>query len=1437
MSWKHTLWVGTAAVCGLCAFAEGTVFRVDASSQVMNATGSNWNGDPDTTPPGDCIARLSDALALAQSGDEIWIAQGIYHPDELSPGDPNQSFMLNPGVKVYGGYKGYAGFDTGDADVRDPMYVTILSGDLDENDDPDPSLPLNDDINRAENSHTVVLIKSGELSVNTKLDGVTVRDGNGGSIGLPDNGGAGVLVEFKAWPTISNCKFTRNGVGDGSYGGAILLLGGHLHKTQVEDCEFDDNEAGTGGAFALLDHSYLDPGRASISRCEFSDNRATYVGGGAMLVGTAASLTVTDTLVQDNEDAATPNNGGGGGGGLLVWKSADATVQRCQFIGNQVDNQSGATLIGGGAILAYEGATLVAVDSLFHQNTILTPNNSYDAGGAAAHISGGSNDCSFTNCVFEGNNAQASSAGGVLVEASASASFVNCLMTGNTGWTGGAIFSRGTANVTNCTIAGNSAESRGGCAWSGQDADGFLTNSILWGNTDSDNNGTDDLEEQVCVDAGSGCLSAPSNVTIAYSDFYDGDPSDNSHPFASSNIDSDPLFVGSGDYPYQLSLDSPCIDAGDNSPPPENEFPSDDYDVDQDTVYGEPTPDLKYDHRIVFGDNGEVGNDECDPIVDMGAFEVTENTGEDCNANGIVDTCDLLDHPEFDCNSNNIIDTCELVNDPELDCNGNNIIDSCEVQTEAGTRVLYVDDDASPSGTGDSWETAGNSLQKALYIAEHADLCNRVGEIRVAQGSYRADYGPEQTPDDRSASFHLLPFVAIRGGYAGVGAPNPNARDVTKYKSALNGDIGVVGDSSDNTEHVVVADSVDETAILDGFVITNGYTDTEGGGVRVVNGSATISNCYIAKSQAYLGGGMYCFQANPVVVNCRFVSNASYLGAGMSNWAASPIVTNCLFDHNTGLEQGDGGGGAMYNTYGSAAVTNCTFSDNSSDFPGVAIWNDFAGGVTVTNCILWGNKEDCGSCSPDEAELYYSGESGTDHVTYSCIHIKDDVDYPGTGNINKDPKFQDQKNFRLSSGSSCIDVGDNTQVPADAADLDRDDDTSEVTPLDFDLNKRFADDAKTPDNGNGTAPIVDMGCYEFEAPGMLMGGSGRSHGAAGEYMVPPDSVECRSINGTLTFQFIYDRPVYSEDGDAFTTADFTAANANVDSVVQSPELDTIEVTCSGVANESCVGLSFVVESGAGDEFSGDYVWQVLEGDVNGDGIVDKYDEEAIRKLDGEVPTKDEYRCDLDGDGVIEGSNASPIGDDYAMAVAADGDAVGSCGAKLTSMVSRKTHKETYYDIDNGQVEPRGGNMNLVFTFDREIQSTDGDAFTASDFTISSGTIVSVKPVKQWDQFIVEVENVADEEVFTVSFDAEDTDGFPLQVEACWPVLLGDVDGNGEVDSADESLVLKDTGAAVNASNFREDLDMDGTIEGASPATDDLDICIPQEGNEVGACGG
>jgi len=283
---------------------------------------------------------------------------------------------------------------------------------------------------------------------------------------------------------------------------------------------------------------------------------------------------------------------------------------------------------------------------------------------------------------------------------------------------------------------------------------------------------------------------------------------------------------------------------------------------------------------------------------------------------------------------------------------------------------------------------------------------------------------------------------------------------------------------------------------------TSGYN---GGGMSNIVSSPTVTNCNFSGNSADAhGGGMYNYNSSPTVTNCTFSENATSLsagsGAGMSNkgssptvskcsffnnhsgiWGggmsnhsnSSPIVTSCIFLGNWAQDNGGGmynenssptvtnciffkhqamEGGGMYNYNSSPTVTNCTFSKNGGG--DATLYNESNSSVTVTNCILWGDdslweirNRDTSSCS----------------VTYSDIDWWSGT-YPGTGNINADPKFVDQANgdLHLQQGSPCIDAG-----------------TSDDAPLtDMVDNPRF-DAPWIPNTGGGTYPYYDMGALEF----------------------------------------------------------------------------------------------------------------------------------------------------------------------------------------------------------------------------------------------------------------------------------------------------------------------------------------------------------------------
>jgi hypothetical protein len=95
------------------------------------------------------------------------------------------------------------------------------------------------------------------------------------------------------------------------------------------------------------------------------------------------------------------------------------------------------------------------------------------------------------------------------------------------------------------------------------------------------------------------------------------------------------------------------------------------------------------------------------------------------------------------------------------------------VASTCPAKVIHVDADAAGANDGSSWADAYNYLQDALMFAAAGD------EICVAQGVYRPDeFVLSRRPNlGREETFQLKNGVTLKGGYAGFGEPDPNARD------------------------------------------------------------------------------------------------------------------------------------------------------------------------------------------------------------------------------------------------------------------------------------------------------------------------------------------------------------------------------------------------------------------------------------------------------------------------------------------------------------------------------------------------------------------------------------------------------------------------------------------------------------------------------------
>lgn len=209
----------------------------------------------------DAFGDVQKAITVAQPGDQIWVAKGIYMP--TSNRNRSASFVIKSGVELYGGFSGTESY----LSERDwESNPTVLSGNIG-----DASSPLDNSFN---------VVKFYNASEATILDGFVIGDGEATkttSLGDPNACGAGIYNVAdgqKSNPVISNCRFVNNYA---YYGGAIFnyAKNGGICKPVIEASEFERNVASLdGGAI----YNYGKQGRAvpHIRESLFKKNGANY---------------------------------------------------------------------------------------------------------------------------------------------------------------------------------------------------------------------------------------------------------------------------------------------------------------------------------------------------------------------------------------------------------------------------------------------------------------------------------------------------------------------------------------------------------------------------------------------------------------------------------------------------------------------------------------------------------------------------------------------------------------------------------------------------------------------------------------------------------------------------------------------------------------------------------------------------------------------------------------------------------------------------------------------------------------------------------------------------------------------------------------------------------------------------------------------------------
>ena len=318
------IWLVTPIfLLGMVGAVIGQIIYVDAGATGAN-NGSSWP---------DAYNYLQDALAAAVSGDEIWVTEGVYKPDQgvgITPGDWTATFQLKNGVVIYGGF---AGVETSLDQCDWKANETILSGDI--------GTPGNNSDN---SYHVVVGSGTDETAV---LDGFTITAGQAWGGGYPFSTGGGMLNDSGS-PTVANCIFTGNSAWHG--GGGMY---NRDSSATITNCIFTGNSAWHGGGGMSNENwvSYIS--RPTITNCTFSGNCAGRHGGA--MENTICSIQVTNCTF-------TGNSAGEWGGVMFNQGSMGPRLTNCSFIGN-------SAVVRGGVMYNYPNCIPKVTNCILWDNT------------------------------------------------------------------------------------------------------------------------------------------------------------------------------------------------------------------------------------------------------------------------------------------------------------------------------------------------------------------------------------------------------------------------------------------------------------------------------------------------------------------------------------------------------------------------------------------------------------------------------------------------------------------------------------------------------------------------------------------------------------------------------------------------------------------------------------------------------------------------------------------------------------------------------------------------------------------------------------------------------------------------------------------------------------------------------------------------------------
>jgi len=374
----------------------------------------------------------------------------------------------------------------------------------------------------------------------------------------------------------------------------------------------------------------------------------------------------------------------------------------------------------------------------------------------------------------------------------------------------------------------------------------------------------------------------------------------------------------------------------------------------------------------------------------------------------------------------------------------------------AAIETIYVNANAVGANNGSSWFDAYTDAREAFINATQND------EIWIAQGTY------VRSGTNRDFVFGWTrDSIKVYGGFSGNGTETSiTQRDWNAYPTIFSGDIGTVGDFTDNARTVFIGPIGDMNyALIDGIKITGGNADANNypefnsmGGGMVVDTEVDhieLKNVAFYGNYAKQGAAISAYGISGddcritlenIVAHNNTGKSSAFAHFRASNVASIEVeMTNCLIHENNVIGTVEDFGTVLFlgsnanisNTL-FANITNCTFADNtyvtghrSKGMIRVFNQTNAPSILNFTNNISYGNNiEDITDKNWSNTAQPFPTINLNNNILETGIDVTATLE---NNTISSDPLFN--ADYSLQIGSPAIDAGTQTGITVPLLDL------------------------------------------------------------------------------------------------------------------------------------------------------------------------------------------------------------------------------------------------------------------------------------------------------------------------------------------------------------------------------------------------------------------